>query len=195
MDSGYWIFRRKQPISYVILIILIILIIVNWNRVVVQLLALKHPRLEEAGAACLVGNRSRLVLFSFSLCLRSFLTSWICLWLSRVGFYSSRFRLISCLLLIGSLSWRFLRFQLISCFEFSWLVSQSLLGVSLIRGRRIAIRTCRNDITCRNWSNCLTRRHSPIRKKHQCRNSNAGSTKVVFTNRVTENLFPVIITI
>uniref|UniRef100_UPI001D008B28 hypothetical protein n=2 Tax=Streptococcus pneumoniae TaxID=1313 RepID=UPI001D008B28 len=44
LDSGYWIFRRKQPISYIILIILIIL---NWNRVVVRLLALKHPRLED----------------------------------------------------------------------------------------------------------------------------------------------------
>ncbi|CIO54573.1 Uncharacterised protein [Streptococcus pneumoniae] len=194
MNSGCWHFRKL-----LICVIYVILIIIKWNRVVVRLVVFERPRLEEADAAYLVGNRSRLVLFSFSLCLRSFLTSWICLWLSRVGFYSSRFRLSGCLYLIIFLNWRFLPFQLVDRFEFSWLVSQSLLGVSLTRGRRtsicIAIRTCRNDITCRNWSNCLTRRHSPIRKKHQGRNSNAGSTKVVFTNRVTENLFPVIITI
>ncbi|CIT60728.1 Uncharacterised protein [Streptococcus pneumoniae] len=196
MDSGYWIFRRKQPISY---IILIILIIVKWNRVIVRLIVFERPRLEGAGAACLVGNRSRLILFSFSLCLRSLLTSWICLWLSRVGFYSSRFRLISCLLLIGSLGWRFLRFHLISCFEFSWLVSQSLLGLSLIRGSWIpicvAIRVYLNDITCRSWSNRFTRCHSSIGKKHQSRYRNTGSTKVVLTNGITEDLFPVIITI
>ncbi|KGI27625.1 hypothetical protein BM50_2088 [Streptococcus pneumoniae] len=147
LDSGYWIFRRKQPISYVILIIL------NWNRVVVRLIVFERPRLEDSSTTCL----------------------------------------------IGSLSWRFLRFQLISCFEFSWFVSQSLLGVSLIRGRWIsiciAIRTCLNDITCRSWSNRFTRCHSSVGKKHQSRYRNTGSTKVVLTNGITEDLFPVIITI
>uniref|UniRef100_UPI001D00CFF6 hypothetical protein n=1 Tax=Streptococcus pneumoniae TaxID=1313 RepID=UPI001D00CFF6 len=44
LDSGYWIFRRKQPISY---IILIILIIAKWNRVIVRLIVFERPRLED----------------------------------------------------------------------------------------------------------------------------------------------------